>query len=122
MAGLEGTEPEEIPFQNVVITDVDGHASSNELHAVAVRHVKQRGGGYLQISHERNPVNEFPNPLLFPMIYPTLFLFGLDGCEDHTRSTPLLLKAHIKHLLSLSDRRFQQHPSFLFSAFNILQH
>ncbi|KAF8240946.1 hypothetical protein L208DRAFT_1230410, partial [Tricholoma matsutake] len=43
-AGLEGSDPEEleIPFQNIVITDVDGHASSNELRTAAVRHVKQK--------------------------------------------------------------------------------
>jgi hypothetical protein len=32
-----------IPLQNVVITDVDCHASSNELRAAALRHVKQKG-------------------------------------------------------------------------------
>ncbi|KAF8222005.1 hypothetical protein L208DRAFT_1225476, partial [Tricholoma matsutake] len=87
-AGLEGSNPEEleIPFHNVVITDVDGHASSNELHAAVVRHVKQKGGGYLQISHEPNPINEFSNPLLFPMIYPTLFPYGLGGFEGHSHS------------------------------------
>jgi hypothetical protein len=31
------------------------------------------------------------------------------------------LKRHVKHLLNLSDRRFQEHPSFAFTAFNILQ-
>ncbi|KAF8224739.1 hypothetical protein L208DRAFT_1510039 [Tricholoma matsutake] len=121
--GLEGSDPEELktPFQNVVITDVDRHASSNELCTAAVRHVKQKGGGYLQISHEPNPINEFSNPSLFPMIYPTLFPYGLGGFKDCARSTPLSLKAHVKHFLSLFDRHFQHHPSFLFSAFNILQ-
>ncbi|KAF8234474.1 hypothetical protein L208DRAFT_1261635, partial [Tricholoma matsutake] len=112
-------EAEDIPFQNVVITDVDGHASSNEL--TTIRHVKQKGGGYLQISHDPNPVNEFNNPALFPMIYLTLCPYSLGGFEDHACRTPLLLKAHVKHLLSLCDCQFQQHPSFLFSAFNILQ-
>jgi hypothetical protein len=120
-AGLEGSEPEEIPLQSVVITDIDGHASSNELRAAAIRHVKQKGGGYLQISHEPNPVNEFDNPTLFPMIYPTLYPYGLGGFEDCTHKSALSLKAHVKHLLNLTDRRFQEHPSFLFSAFNILQ-
>ncbi len=31
------------------------------------------------------------------------------------------MKRHVKHLFSLSDRQFQEHYSFLFTAFNILQ-
>jgi hypothetical protein len=62
-----------IPFQNVVITDVDGTAPANELRAAAVRHVKKKGGGYIEINHDPTPVNEFFNPEMFPMIYPTLF-------------------------------------------------
>jgi hypothetical protein len=35
---------EAVPFQSIVITDVDCHASSNELRAAALRHVKKAGG------------------------------------------------------------------------------
>ncbi|KAJ7086532.1 hypothetical protein C8R44DRAFT_650820, partial [Mycena epipterygia] len=31
------------------------------------------------------------------------------------------MRTHIKHLFNLSDRRFQTHYSFLFTAFNMLQ-
>lgn len=31
----------DIPFQNVIITDVDGHAPSHELRAAALRHIKK---------------------------------------------------------------------------------
>ena len=31
------------------------------------------------------------------------------------------MKCHIKHLFSLHDHQFQEHYSFLFTAFNILQ-
>ena len=99
---------------------MDGHAPSNELRAAAFRHIK-KGGGYIQIPHDATPVNEFFNPNLFPMIYPTLFPYGLGGFEDRTRKTTLSMKRHVKHLFSLSDRRFQEHYSFLFTAFNILQ-
>lgn len=110
-----------IPFENVVITDVEGHASSNELRAAAVRHVKGRGGGYIEVGHAEHPVNEFGNPALFPMIYPTLFPYGIGGCEDKRRVRAVSLQSHVKHLFSLSDRRFQEHPSFMFTTFNILQ-
>jgi hypothetical protein len=114
-------EQDNIPFENVVVTDVEGHASSNELCAAAVRHVKKKGGGYIEVGHAENPVNEFGNPDLFPMIYPSLFPYGVGGCEDQSRVHHISLQSHVKHLFSLSDRRFQEHPCFMFTAFNILQ-
>ncbi|KAG2146371.1 uncharacterized protein EDB93DRAFT_1240851 [Suillus bovinus] len=81
----------EANFEKVVVTDVDGNASANELCAVAVHHIKNKGGGYVQIPHGPEPVNEFFDPDLFPMIYPTLFPYGLGGFEDHLRSEPLSL-------------------------------
>jgi hypothetical protein len=111
----------EIAFQNVVITDVDGCAPSNELRAAAVRHVKKKSGGYIAVSHDPMPVNEFFNPDMFPMIYPTLFPYGIGGFEDKKREVRVSLKRHAKHLFNLADRRFQEHYSFLFTVFNILQ-
>lgn len=112
---------DQIPFQNVVVTDVDGSAPANELRAAAVRHIKKKGGGYIEIPHDPEPANEFCNPSLFPMIYPCLFPYGIGGFENEHRSSKLSMKRHVKHLFSLSDRRFQEHYSFLFTAFNILQ-
>ncbi|KAJ7670908.1 hypothetical protein DFH06DRAFT_898288, partial [Mycena polygramma] len=93
------TKPDDsIPFQNIVITDVDCHASSNELRAAALRHVKKRGGGYIQIPHDHEPENEFrTDSLLFPMIYPTLFPYGIGGPTDTKRTVPISLKRHVKH-------------------------
>ncbi|KAJ6503609.1 hypothetical protein C8R45DRAFT_817889 [Mycena sanguinolenta] len=54
------TKPNDsIPFENIVITDIDCHASSNELRAAALRHVQRKGGGYIQIPHDHGPENEF---------------------------------------------------------------
>ncbi|KAJ4489691.1 hypothetical protein C8J55DRAFT_396414, partial [Lentinula edodes] len=91
---LQGTGPS---FESVVIADVDGNATVNELRAAAMRHIK-KGGSYAEIPHEVNPVNEFFNPSMFPMIYPTLFPFGIGGFEDHHRACPLSMKRHVKHL------------------------
>ena len=114
------TATENITFQNVVITDIDGLSPVHELCAAALRHIKC-GGGYIQIPHDPTPINEFFNPELFPMIYPTLFPYGKGGFEDKTRQVPISMKRHVKYLCGLSDRRFQEHYSFLFTAFNILQ-
>jgi hypothetical protein len=53
------------------------------------------------------------------LTYPTLFLYGLGGFEDFEQSTPRSFKWQVKHLFSLG---FQEHYSFLFTVFNILQH
>ncbi|KAH9848176.1 hypothetical protein C2E23DRAFT_710873, partial [Lenzites betulinus] len=91
-------EHREVQFQKVVITDVDGRAPSNQLRAAAIRHIKQKGGGYVELPHERDPVNEFCNPSLFPMIYPTLFPYGVGGFEDRSRASALSFKRHARHL------------------------
>lgn len=38
-------------FQHVVVTDVDGNAPAHELRAAALRHVKEKGGGFIQVPH-----------------------------------------------------------------------
>lgn len=103
------------------MTDVDGNTFTNELCATAIHHIKNKGGGYVQVPYDPEPVNEFFDPDLFPMIYPTLFPYRLGGFEDHLRSKPLSIKRHVKHLFNLTDHHFQEHYSFLFTAFNILQ-
>ena len=113
-------ESARIEFANVVITDVDAHAPANDLKAAALRHFKQ-GGGFLAVTHEPTPVNEFFNPSLFPMLYPTLFPYGIGGIEDRRRTVAIGFENHVRHLLSLADRRFQEHYSFLFMAFNVIQ-
>lgn len=107
-------------FESVVITDVEGNAPPDKLRAAALRHFK-RGGGYVEMQHDYLPENEFFNPVLFPKAYPTLFPYGVGGFEDRDRPVALSMKHHVKHLLNLGDVRFQEHYSFMFTAFNVLQ-
>ena len=111
---------DDIEFSNLVITDVDGNASPKDLKAAALRHYK-RGGSFLTVPHEPTPVNEFFNPTLLPMMYPTLFPYGIGGAEDKRRTMPISFENHVKHFLSLADRRLQEHYSFIFTVFNIIQ-
>ncbi|KAJ7458782.1 hypothetical protein B0H11DRAFT_1641716, partial [Mycena galericulata] len=84
-------------FQSVVVADVDGNAASSELRAASLKHMKKSGSNYVEIPHDPRPANEFKNPHLFPMMYPTLFPYGLGGLEDNSRRTPLGFKRHLKH-------------------------
>ncbi|TFY51291.1 hypothetical protein EVG20_g11068, partial [Dentipellis fragilis] len=117
----DAAHSDDIAFENVVITDVDARAPSSELRAAAMRHVKDKGRSFIQVGHEPQPVNEFCNPDLFPMIYPSLFPYGIAGFEDQSRTHTVSFKRQITHCFRLADRRFQEHFSFMFTAFNILQ-
>ncbi|KAJ7130755.1 hypothetical protein C8R43DRAFT_896083, partial [Mycena crocata] len=90
--------PSVVPFQTVVVTDVDGNEPSNVLRSAALAHMRKPGSNYVEVPHDRIPANEFNNPSLFPMIYPTLFPYGLGGFEDPKRRTKLGFKTHVKHL------------------------
>ena len=114
-------ERAEAEFSKVVVTDVDGRAPAKELRAAAVRHVKEKGGAYVEVPHGPRPVNEFCNPALFPQIYPCLFPYGIGGFEDDHRMSSLGFQWHVRHVLTLRDPRFREHHSFMFTAFNILQ-
>ncbi|KJA16536.1 hypothetical protein HYPSUDRAFT_147607, partial [Hypholoma sublateritium FD-334 SS-4] len=85
-------------FQNVVVSGVDTAAPSSELRAAALRHVSASvRGAFVQVTHGPQIANEYCNPDLFPMIYPTLFPYGLGGFEDPHRQTRLSLKRQVAH-------------------------
>jgi len=108
--------PQQCHFESVVVTDVDAHSPAKELSAATIRHVKEKGNGFIQICHGPKPVNKFFNVSLFPMLYPTLFPYGCGGFEDKDRIKAISLKDHVKYLFTLQDRRFQTHYSFLFTV------
>ena len=113
--------PTEIPFERLVISDVEGHITSGDLRLAAVNHVRKNHGSFLTVPHGSVPENEFDNPSLFPRMFPTLFPYGIGGFEDGNRKYNISFKHHVKHLLNLHDKCFQMHHSFSFIVFNMLQ-
>lgn len=108
-------------FQSAVVTDLDmTNVTSADMSAAALRHLRC-GKGFVRLPHGDIPSNEYNEPTLFPLMYPSLFPYGVGGFDDETRTAKISMKLHVKHLLSLRDRRFQTHYSFLFTSFNILQ-
>ena len=120
-ADHESETHNETIFDSVVVTGLATDATVNQMRAAAMMHMKTKGGGFLQIPHSNKPANEFYNPDLLPLTYPTLFPYGLGGFENLQCSASLSFKRQVKHFFSLADRRFQEHYSFLFTVFNILQ-
>ena len=66
-------------------------------------------------------VNEYNNPNFLLGIFPTLFPYGCGALEDSSRPVQISFREHLKYLLSYGDRRFEEHRSFIFVIFNILQ-
>ncbi len=67
------------------------------------------------------PTNEYNNPTLLLGLYPTLFPYGTGAFEDNSRPVKISFKKQIQYLLSYNDRRFEEHHSFIFIVFNMLQ-
>jgi Helitron helicase-like domain at N-terminus len=112
--------PVDIEFENVVITDLDHTATPKQMREAALRHL-QSGKAFFMYGHSPTPENEFHNTNLFPSLYPSLFPYGSGGFEDKRRVPLISMSAHVSHLLNIDDARFREHPSFIFSVFNILQ-
>ncbi|KAF7783421.1 hypothetical protein Agabi119p4_1445 [Agaricus bisporus var. burnettii] len=103
-------------LQSIVVADVNATAPAHILRASALCHVKSKGGGYLQIHHEPDFINEFNNPDLLPMSYPTLFPYGIGGLEDATRTIFNIIQRR-KALLQTSLKVKQSNFSSVASAF-----
>ncbi|KAF8130599.1 hypothetical protein EV363DRAFT_1399105 [Boletus edulis] len=86
-------------FESIVIAGVEPTAPPNVLRAAAMEHVMRQGKGYIQFPHGAQPVGDINNPSFFPLIYPTLFPYGLGAPEEYHRARRVSLKHHIKHLL-----------------------
>ena len=113
--------PTEIPFDRLIISDVEGHITSSDLRLAAVNHVPKNHGSFLTVPHGCVPENEFNNLSLFPKMFPTLFPYGIRGFEDGNRKYSISFKHHVKHLLNLNNKHFQMHHSFSFIVFNMIQ-
>ncbi|KAG1871658.1 hypothetical protein F4604DRAFT_1881096 [Suillus subluteus] len=88
-------------FNKVVVMDVDPNTPAHELQAATMKHMKSKQGGFIQIPHGKWPVNEFSNPVLFPLMYLSLFPYGVGGLEDPSHKEKLSLKRCVKHLFAL---------------------
>jgi len=93
-------DPEEllIGASKALLSDDEDESNDHEIH----------------IEHNPDPVSSYNNPSFWTLAFPTLFPYGIGGCDDQTIS----LKAWTKHLLNLHDTRFCTHYNFLFVAYS----
>jgi hypothetical protein len=71
------------------------------------------GSNYVETPHGPKPKNEFNNPHLLPMMYPTLFPYGLGGLEDKSRRSRLGFKRHVTgYVATVLKGSFSSSPDF----------
>ncbi|CAF4757645.1 unnamed protein product [Rotaria socialis] len=73
------------------------------------------------IPRGNKPANEYSNPNLLLGVFPTLFPYGCGALADSSRPVQINFREHVRYLPSYGDRRFEEHYSFIFVLFNILQ-
>ncbi|KAF9039929.1 hypothetical protein BJ165DRAFT_1317988, partial [Panaeolus papilionaceus] len=94
-AQASSVSEEEVVFERVCVPDAIDVSSPDALRAAAATHLKE-GGSYVQVPHGPSPCNEFKDPDLLPMVYPTLFPYGLGGFEHQARSVRLSMEWQIQ--------------------------
>ena len=113
MVDLEGSNVNSSEQMNSAILELQGNRSSNLTNSVSLQ-------GTMIVPHGSVPVNEYNNPNLWLGAYPWLFPYGRGGPET-SRKVNVGLRAYIKHLLKLADRKFSLDLSLKFHAFNVIQ-
>ncbi|KAF8122156.1 hypothetical protein EV363DRAFT_1405140 [Boletus edulis] len=83
-------------FESIVVTGVDPSGPPHVLRAAAMDHVMRQGKGYIQFPHGAQPVGDINNPSFFPLIYPTLFPYGIGAPEDFRRVRRVSLRLLLK--------------------------
>ncbi|KAF8317808.1 hypothetical protein F5887DRAFT_906295 [Amanita rubescens] len=82
--GVDTDSANEIPFENVIITDLDQSATPQQMRDAALKHLHS-GKAFFMHGHAANPEVEYHNPNLFPLLYPTLYPYSVGGFEDPRR-------------------------------------
>ncbi|KAF9042369.1 hypothetical protein BJ165DRAFT_1321770, partial [Panaeolus papilionaceus] len=86
---------DDLVFEKTCVPEAVDLSSPSALRTAAANHLK-KGGQYIQVPHRDTPRGEFKDPTLIPMIYPTLFPYGLGGFEHQRRSVPLSFEKQIQ--------------------------
>lgn len=111
----------ELAFDSAIVSDLQGREVTPHMMSMhALQHLKS-GGGFVQIPHDSDPTNTYDDHDAFPAMFPTLFPYGVYGFEKPEQPIKMTMALHAKHLLALADTRFQEHTTFQFMVYNILQ-
>lgn len=112
--GIEDTELSTVSQEELMLSALA--AVSNSEPAYDVRHSRHAVSDFgaprgTYAEPERNPVTA---------AYPLLFPYGCGGTEG-PGTCHLSYEEHVRWCLAYHDRRFRVHPTFIFTAFGVLQ-
>ena len=114
---LDDVPPDTVVMDSVGMVNLDGsNVNANDQMNSAISSLQ----GTIVVPHGSVPVNEYSNPTLWLGAYPWLFPYGRGGPESQ-RKVQVGLRAYVRHLLKLADRKFSLDPSLKFHAFNVIQ-
>ena len=129
---LDDIPPDTVVMESVGMVDLEGsnvqsgdqiHSAISTLQGLSLNDQTNSDDdlqGTMIVPHGSVPVNEYDNPSLWLGAYPWLFPYGKGGPETQ-RKVKVGLRAYMKHLLKLADRKFSLDPSLKFHAFNVIQ-
>ncbi|KAF7333268.1 ATP-dependent DNA helicase [Mycena sanguinolenta] len=111
------------------LVDVDSMDSTYQQRKLeALRKLKKQEAGFVKFPSGNTPLSTSKNPRVFGLLWPTLFPYGVGMIDNNNiRISPDIpfhqvdTLPHVQHLLSIADRRFQIHKSFIFVISNIIQ-
>lgn len=104
-----------LPLANMGLDEIKLRASLNTWMNLV------RKGPLLASLHESTINDNFRDLHWFPSMYPILFPYGITGPDSQYRSRSIQLHEYAKHMISISDKRFQTHDTFMFALYNIIQ-
>ena len=116
------TDLNDVPSDSIVMNssgmiDIQGSSVHTSDQMNSAIHSLQ---GTLYVPHGTVPLNEYNNPELWLGSYPWLFPYGKGGPEL-PRKEKVSLRAYMKHLLLLKDKKFSHDTAMKFHAFNVIQ-
>ncbi|KAF8331064.1 uncharacterized protein EI90DRAFT_2920895, partial [Cantharellus anzutake] len=83
-------------LQNMVVTDLHMRdVNTAQITAAALNHLKRSNGdigAHIQVRHGAEPINHYSDPHLLPLLYPTLFPYGIGGYHRNRRASLSLEK------------------------------
>ena len=92
----------------------------NTITINAMRHLRENKGGVLAIGDDNVPRSIYNNPMLYSLMFPYLFPYGLGGVGniETTSYTKISSSTHKRNLLLYHDKHFQLDTYFPLIAFN----
>lgn len=114
---------------STTLVDADNVESTyKQRKLAALQTLKKQETSFVKFPSGNTPLSMSKNPKVFGWLWPTLFLYsvGFFGKNSSVFARDLGFRevdtlTHVQHLLTIADRHFQVHKSFIFIMNNIIQ-